>query len=49
VFVDLIDPNNDGKLTLGELTSAKQFSDVFNAGINTDAKANLALAADVKD
>jgi hypothetical protein len=49
VFVDLIDPNNDGKLTWGELTSANQLSDVFNAGINTEAKANLALQADVKD
>ena len=49
VFVDLIDPNNNEKLTLGEIFSAKQLSDVFNAGIQTEAKANLALKADVKD
>jgi Ca2+-binding RTX toxin-like protein len=45
-FVDLKDPNNDGKLTFSEITaSGTQFSDIIEAGLEAVADLNLDLSA----
>ncbi|TWT90272.1 Bifunctional hemolysin/adenylate cyclase precursor [Pseudobythopirellula maris] len=48
IFVDFDDPNDDGRLTLGEIASAG-LDETFNAGVSTLATIDLALGADVSD
>ncbi len=43
-YVDLMDPNGDGKLTFSELTSA-DFEDIVHGELAADAQLNLDLAA----
>ena len=44
--VDLMDPNNDGKLTWAEMTSGStSLSDILHAELGADASVNLDLAA----
>jgi hypothetical protein len=48
LWVDFNSPNNDGKLTLGQLTSLPLTS-LFNAGIQATAHADLTLKADASE
>ena len=45
-YIDLMDPNDDGKLTFAEITSSgTQFSDLIDAGLEAVADVNLDLSA----
>lgn len=45
-YIDLMDPNDDGKLTFAEITSSgSQFSDIIDAGLEAVADVNLDLSA----
>ena len=50
LFFDLIDPDNSddkNRLTFAELSNAGGFSNLFDAGINTQARVDLNLMADI--
>ncbi len=48
IFVDIIDPNNDQKLTFNEMRRSK-VSDLFNAGLSTEVSVDLHLMANVEN
>ena len=44
---DLKDPNNDGKLTLAEISSVRNLSKVVDASVDVDANVRLEMIADM--